>query len=76
MTFYIASSLGNYERVREASAALAELGHTHSYDWTLHGDVRRQGEQALARVAANESAGPAHFTFIKTCGGLQAHSKP
>lgn len=56
MRFYIASGLTNFARVREASAALKVLGHEQSYDWTVHGDVRKEGQERLRQVAMNESS--------------------
>lgn len=56
MRFYIASGLTNFARVREAAAALKALGHEQSYDWTKHGDVRKEGGERLGQVAINESS--------------------
>lgn len=39
MKFYIASSLANKEKVAFVSEQLVEAGHTHTYDWTLNGEV-------------------------------------
>lgn len=52
MKFYIASSLDNATEVRMLAAALKAAGHTHTYDWTVHGPVEwhKLPETAQAEV--------------------------
>ena len=39
MKIYIASALKNFERVRSVRDRLIDLGHTITYDWTVHNKV-------------------------------------
>lgn len=55
MRFYIASSLNNYERVRSIAEDLKSMGHVHTYDWTVHGDLRNRGESAMSQAAFQEN---------------------
>ncbi len=55
MRFYIASGLENRERVKTVADKLTALGHTLSYDWTEHGDVRDKGLDVLTGIATSEA---------------------
>jgi len=55
--FYIASSLENYAQVREVAEQLKQAGHIHTYDWTVHGSVGKEGPKRLCEVAQMEKQG-------------------
>lgn len=54
MRFYLASGLENIENAKAISAKLREMGHTQTYDWTAHGDVRSQGAWRMSEVSEKE----------------------
>ena len=54
MRFYIATGLENMERAKKVAEILKRNGHEQTYDWTQHGDIRRQGEAKMNEVALNE----------------------
>lgn len=54
MRFYIATGLENSERAKTVAEILKRNGHEHTYDWTEHGDIRKQGEARMSEVALNE----------------------
>lgn len=47
MRFYVASGLANREQAMDMIRFLSSRGHTPTYDWTEHGDVRGQGLDRL-----------------------------
>ena len=55
MRFYIASGLENIDRVKTVIGTLTEKGHEITHDWTLHGDVRGEGEETMSSVANAEA---------------------
>lgn len=55
MRFYVASGLENRDRVQLVIQKIRSIGHEMTYDWTVHGDVRCQGEEILNTVAGNET---------------------
>lgn len=57
MRYYIASRLENATKVKELKALLDAAGWEHTYDWTVHGSVRSQGQRVMADVAAAEVRG-------------------
>ena len=77
MRFYIASGLKNAENVRVAAQALTDLGHVHAYDWTRHGDVRKEGGERLAEVAAVELAAvtSSELVLVMLPGGCGTHTE-
>ena len=42
--YYIASGLDNVDKVRELKSVLDAAGWEHTYDWTVHGSVQREGQ--------------------------------
>ena len=77
MKFYVASGLVNRDRVRSVVDALAALGHTPAYDWTLHGDVRRCGEERMREVAGKEAQGvvESELVLLMLPGGAGTHTE-
>jgi len=77
MRFYIASGLENAQNVRVAARTLTELGHVHAYDWTRHGDVRSEGGERLAEVAAAELAAvtSSELVLVMLPGGCGTHTE-
>ena len=57
MNFYVASGVGNAEKVNQAAAALTAAGHVRTYDWTTHGDVSKADPEFKRQVAALELRG-------------------
>jgi hypothetical protein len=55
--YYIASGLDNVEQVKRVKARLDAAGWEHTYDWTVHGSVQREGIDRLTEVASDESIG-------------------
>lgn len=77
MRYYIASGLENFECVRQTADALNALGHAQSYDWTRHGDVRKQGADRLTQVATNEAAAvmDSELVLVLLPGARGTHSE-
>lgn len=77
MRFYVASGLTNRERVTEVIASLNAKGHSVTYDWTKHGDIRREGHIRLSEVASNEVFGvcSAELVLILLPGGKGTHTE-
>ncbi len=77
MRYYVASGLENKDRVRRVIDKIATRGHTISYDWTLHGDVRGRGEEMLNTVAGNETfvVIDASCVLILLPGGRGTHTE-
>ena len=64
MKFYVASGVGNAEKVNQAAAALSAGGHQRTYDWTTHGDVSKADPAFKQHVAASESHGVADAELV------------
>ncbi|MDR0839845.1 MAG: hypothetical protein LBN26_00435 [Christensenellaceae bacterium] len=77
MRFYVASGLPNRERAADAVRFLTSLGHTPSYDWTAHGDVRSEGEARMGQVSTNELAAvcDAELVVVLLPGGPGTHTE-
>ncbi|HOS18922.1 MAG TPA: group-specific protein, partial [Clostridia bacterium] len=77
MRFYVASGLENKDRVKRVLDKIAARGHTISYDWTLHGDVRGRGEEVLNTVAGNETFAviDASCVLLLLPGGRGTHTE-
>jgi hypothetical protein len=73
--FYIASSLDNAGQVRQLAETLKAAGWTHTYDWTVHGSVAGQGEQAFVDTATAEVEGVrwADVVVVLLPGGRGTH---
>ena len=74
MNYYIASGLENAKRVNLAAGALSR--HTHAYDWTAHGDIRREGPDRMRQVSSNElqAVVSADLVVFLLPGGKGTHS--
>ena len=77
MRFYISSGMENRERVAELAAVLKGRGHELTYDWTEHGDVRREGETVMSEVAFNElrAVRDAELLLVLLPGGKGTHTE-
>lgn len=64
MKYYIASGVSNAAKVNLAAAALTAAGHTHTYDWTTHGDVSKEIADRKREIAALESRGVAEADLV------------
>lgn len=53
------------------------MGHVQSYDWTAHGDVRKEGGARLSAVSENELAAVAEsrLVLILLPGGRGTHAE-
>ena len=74
MTYYIASGLENAGRVALAAEALAQ--HTRTYDWTAHGDIRREGPERMRQVSSTElhAVITAELVLVLLPGGKGTHT--
>ena len=50
MKFYIASSLVNYEQVRDLSRLLRNAGWEHTFDWTLYCPGKENDAEKIGRA--------------------------
>jgi hypothetical protein len=57
MKFYIASSLQNYEQVRDLSRLLKNSGWEHTYDWTLYCPAKETDVETLKSIGEKEYEG-------------------
>jgi nucleoside 2-deoxyribosyltransferase len=77
MKFYIASKLENAETVKRVAAVLKAAGHDHTYDWTEHGSVQKEGQERLTQVAELEKNGvkEADMIIVILPGGRGTHAE-
>lgn len=77
MKFYIASKLENAENVIRIANVLKARGWIHTYDWTKHGSVQKEGEQRIKEVAQNEIRGVknADIVIVLLPGGRGTHAE-
>ena len=75
MNYYIASGLENARRVSLAAEALS--AHTRTYDWTGHGDIRREGPERMQHVSSTElqAVVRADLVLLLLPGGKGTHSE-
>ena len=75
--YYIASALENAEQVRQVKARLDAAGWTHTYDWTVHGSVQKEGADRIREVASSESVGVfgADVIIVLLPGGRGTHAE-
>lgn len=75
MKFYIATSLSRATDHHVVRDALEVLGHTISYDWTVHGSVKSVSKERLREVAILELDGVlgADFVVVLLPGGKGTH---
>ena len=77
MRFYVASGLSNRDQAMDMIRFLSSRGHTPTYDWTEHGDVRGQGLDRLQMVATSETSAvrDAEFVLVLLPGGQGTHTE-
>lgn len=75
MKYYIASGLPNAARVSLAAEALS--AHARTYDWTTHGDIRREGPGRMEGVSSKELAAvtEAELVLLLFPGGKGTHTE-
>lgn len=73
--YYIASGLENAAAVRSLKAKLDAAGWIHTYDWTVHGSVQKEGSERIAEVAVAETrgVGSADVVIVLLPGGRGTH---
>ena len=77
MRFYIATSLNNAAYASRLAEVLKARGHEHTYDWTAHGDIRREGDVRMGEVAFNElrAVRDAELVVVLLPGGKGTHTE-
>jgi nucleoside 2-deoxyribosyltransferase len=77
MKFYIASSLKNYQQVRDLSRLLTNGGWEHTYDWTLHCPVKEIDAGTLKSIGEKEYEGikQSDVVIILTPQGRGTHTE-
>lgn len=77
MRFYVASGLENQALAKSVIEYLSGLGHLVTYDWTVHGDVRENGEEVLTTVCLNETRAvcDAELVVVLLPGGCGTHTE-
>lgn len=77
MKFYIASSLINYQQVRDLSRLLKNAGWENTYDWTSHCSVREIDVETLKSIGEKEYEGikRSDVVIILTPQGRGTHTE-
>ncbi|MBO4848581.1 MAG: group-specific protein [Clostridia bacterium] len=77
MRFYIATGINNAWRASALAEVLKGRGHEHTYDWTVHGDIRREGDLRMGEVAFNElrAVRDAELVVVLLPGGSGTHTE-
>lgn len=77
MKFYIASSLKNYQKVRELARLLKSAGWEHTYDWTLYCPENEIDLETLKSIGEKEYEGikQADVVIILTPQGRGTHTE-
>lgn len=77
MKFYIASSLKNYQQVRDLSCLLKKAGWEHTYDWTTLCPVQETGIEKLKSIGEKEYDGikQSDVVIILTPEGRGTHTE-
>ena len=75
MKYYIATKLENHAEHNRLMAALNDLGHECTYDWTVHGPVYEKGLGRVRAVAVLEALGvkEADEVIVLWPGGRGTH---
>ena len=75
MKFYVATKLENFSEAQRVIKLLTDLGHTVTYDWTVHGSVYRDGLTRVREVAHLEAKGvrDADVVIVILTGGRGTH---
>lgn len=73
----MASGLQNRARAAALMDLLRACGHSVTYDWTRHGDVRDRGEDVMRRTASYEVQGvaDAELVILLLPGGKGTHTE-
>jgi len=73
MKFYIASSLNNFEIVRNVAGQLKQKGFIHTYDWTVNN--KPDSLEKLKKIGQEEKAAvmESDFIIIILPGGKGTH---
>lgn len=77
MKIYIATGLERAAEHNVVRDALIKMGHSLSYDWTVHGSVKGEGHDRLEQVAGLELAGvmDADVVIVLLPGGRGTHTE-
>jgi nucleoside 2-deoxyribosyltransferase len=77
MKFYIASSLKNFEHVRDLSRLLKNAGWEHTYDWTLYCPAKETDVETLKSIGEKEYEGikQSDVVIILTPQGRGTHTE-
>ena len=77
MKFYIASSLKNYEQVRDLSRLLKNAGWSHTYDWTLYFPTKKTDLETLKSIGKKEYEGikQSDVVIVLTPQGRGTHTE-
>ena len=75
MKFYVASSLANYEQVRDLSLLLKKAGWEHTFDWTVYCPAQRTNAEILKTIGTKEYEGikQADVVVVLTPQGRGTH---
>jgi len=75
MRVYVGSGLENRDRVAMVLEYCVHVGHQITYNWTRHGDVRREGPDVMNYVSTNEvrAVRDAELVLILLPGGKGTH---
>lgn len=73
MKFYIASSFANIEKVRYVSGQLKDLGHIHTYDWTVNERTSSFKELAAIGQLEKEAVLEADILIVLLPAGKGSH---
>lgn len=77
MKFYIATGLERADAHNLVRDYLVRLGHTITYDWTVHGSVQAEGIERIQQVALAEKQGvlDADVVVVLLPGGRGTHTE-
>lgn len=75
MKYYIATRLSRVSEHNDLRDQLQALGHEITYDWTIHGNVRGLGRDAVRTIEKKEKQGvkDADFVIVLLPGGRGTH---
>jgi nucleoside 2-deoxyribosyltransferase len=75
--YYIASRLESADRVKSLKKTLDSWGWVHTYDWTVHGSVQKEGYRVIRDVAHKETDGvrQADVVIVLLPGGRGTHTE-
>lgn len=77
MRFYIATGLHGAALAIRLANVFIDHNHELTYDWTAHGDVRREGHARMSEVAFNEARAvrDAELVVVLLPGGKGTHTE-